>query len=114
MLGLDLVGSFHPVLLIIAGVLELVLAVALPVLVARYRDDDILEAGVLFAIITGVHILILHLIQQVRDTGTVWAAVAGIPIVFIQLTVRAAIVGTISAGLVWLIRVLWPRPRPLA
>lgn len=109
MFATNVVGWFVPVLLVYFGVVQLVCVLALGIIVARYRDDDALEAGVLVAVITGVQMLVMTLLAQVIETGTIWAAVAGIPVVFIQLTLRSATVGLVCAVLVRAVRAVWPR-----
>ena len=87
-----------------AAILALVAVSALLAVVAFYRDDDLLLAGILLAAITGIGTGIALVITTAIVTGSVGAAVFLVVGGLFVLVVRLILVAPIMAGAVWLAR----------
>ncbi len=104
----DLLSIFVPSLLLWIGVLQLGFLVALLVVVARRRDDDLLEAGVFVGLVTGIENLFIQAVVAVVNAGTIWAGVLTLPGAFLGLLLRIVIVGALAAGVIWVLRLVLP------
>lgn len=106
--ALEFIGRLLPSAASFAGVVQILFVCLLGIIIARVRDDGPLPTGAFVAVLTAVHLLLVNLYAQVVEGDSVWAAVAGIPGILVQLAVRAVTLGAVCAGLLWVLRRVWP------
>lgn len=78
--------------------------IALFVLITWFRNDDDLAAGVLFAIITGIALIVNALLLEIITSGGIGGAVLMGMVMIFYLFIRAVITGLIATAIVWVAR----------
>lgn len=86
------------------GVLSILLLVALTVVIAHWRDDDLLEAGVLFALLMGLAALLTRVLHEFWLTPSIWTLVTAVPLVGFALLLRTVVGGIVAGVVIWLLR----------
>jgi hypothetical protein len=87
-----------------AALLSLISVSALLAVVAFYRDDDLLLAGILLAAITGVGTGIALVATTAMVTGSIGAAIVLLAGGSFVLVMRLILLAPVMAGVVWVTR----------
>lgn len=106
--GLRLLDLVVPATRWVTGAMSLLLLLGLTVVIAFWREDDLLEAGVLFALLMGLAALLTGVLREVWLHPSVWTVVTAIPPVGFALLFRTVVGGIAASAVIWVLRLARP------